>query len=529
MNSKITLAQSIQNLFRLTHQGNRATFDWALVVLLAVFLLSALVLFAPSIRGNDGVCNYVFLRSLYFDGDVDFTNEYRAFDSLKQYPYRFSDKPLNPRTGLPENRYGIGSAMLWSPFFLVGHYLTEALAPQEADGYSRAYAVAISLGSLFYGTLGLLLLYGILRRVVHSCAAALAVLAVWGASPLTFYLYFHPSMSHANSFFLVVLFLWLYLHLLRQPSPSRAAVMGIVGGLMAVTRFQDGVYLLLPIFGFVFARLLPRKKVSPETEAPASGQRWWLLAVNFLLAAWLAMTPQFIVWSLLQGSPLSGPTPYLGYSDFNLLWPRHLLQTFFASNHGLFFWHPLWLAGLVGLLWGGNLIRSRAAGRDATEFGRQRRLFVAMFLLQAYLVSCWSVWWGGASFGARLYISTLLALAFGLAALVNRLITSNGGETAGAQCRRKPLTIAAGIVAIFVVWNFGLIVQYGLGLIPREGPVSPATLVRRQFTEVPSRAFGAAGRFLGDRSGFAESQPVDRREPSASDSTTTGSVNMRPD
>jgi hypothetical protein len=94
-----------------------------LIALLAVLAAAAL---RPSIHGNDGVGNYVYLASLLGDGD----NDYARFDELKRYPYiRFSELPVDPLTGRPGNRYGIGSALLWSPFVLAAHASLKAFRP----------------------------------------------------------------------------------------------------------------------------------------------------------------------------------------------------------------------------------------------------------------------------------------------------------------------------------------------------------------------------------------------------------------
>jgi hypothetical protein len=55
---------------------------------------------------------YEYLRSLAFDGDLDFTNE-RVTWGLPL--------PAKTPTGLRDNPYAVGCAVFWSPFFALAH------------------------------------------------------------------------------------------------------------------------------------------------------------------------------------------------------------------------------------------------------------------------------------------------------------------------------------------------------------------------------------------------------------------------
>ena len=102
------------------------------------------------------------------------------------------------------------------------------------------------------------------------------------------------------------------------------------------------------------------------------------------------------------------------------------------------------------------------------------------------VVGSYSTWWGGAAFGARRFLNCTPLFALGLAALL-----------AAVPHDRRRLSAAA--VAVLVLWNFGLALQYATGMIPRDAPVAMGTIVRNQFLEVPGRTAGVAWRFLTDR------------------------------
>jgi hypothetical protein len=58
----------------------------------------------------------------------------------------------------------------------------------------------------------------------------------------------------------------------------------------------------------------------------------------------------------------------------------------------------------------------------------------------------------------------------------------------------------AAAVALAVVWNLGLIFQWGSGLVPRREAVDFRRVARQQFTLVPQSVVALARRALGGAS-----------------------------
>jgi len=224
---------------------------WVFVGLLLFSLLFFLALLrVPRVDGqligSDGAYYYVYVRSLAIDHDLSFANEY-AYYQLPAITYGVTP------TGLAPNKYAIGPALLWMPFFLVahgialiGHTLGLGVAP---DGYGYLYQGAIAIGSIIYGTLGFWLAYRCTRRRFSHVAALLAVGLLWLASNSFYYMVFEPSMSHMVSLFSVALLLTIWFLRLRDVaalSLATAAMLGAAGGLVLLVRLQDAPFLLLP-------------------------------------------------------------------------------------------------------------------------------------------------------------------------------------------------------------------------------------------------------------------------------------------
>src|SRR5438093_3939580 len=99
--------------------------------LVLIVLFALLIPFStPRIYATDEVQYYVYLRSLRFDGDLDFANDYRRFAELN--PKSGIDTSLlqpnriRKATGLYGNIAPVGSALMWAPFFLAADGLVHA-------------------------------------------------------------------------------------------------------------------------------------------------------------------------------------------------------------------------------------------------------------------------------------------------------------------------------------------------------------------------------------------------------------------
>ncbi|MCX7020541.1 MAG: hypothetical protein NTY46_16430 [Candidatus Sumerlaeota bacterium] len=431
--------------------GTAAAF-FALVA--AAFLLAL----KPSIHGNDGVQNYAYLRSLMFDGDLNFSNEYTHYFTLNADWFDNADIPRNPATNLPVNLYGIGNSLLWAPWVIVFHsagLAANALgAHWTLDGYSPLYEHAVGTASCFYASAGLVMLFFLIRRYYTDDETMWGLVIIWLASPLFFYMCLHPSMSHANSFFLSSLFLCLYL---GGDGLRRWAALGAVVGLMTLTRYQDAALLTALVPGELW-RCHEMLRNTPVSETSDIIRRRSMRYVLFVVTAILFFSPQLLVWNILQGNPWSGPQAYLTQGHINLLAPSHVFSVLFSPLHGLLYWHPALALALTGWFMG-------------ISFRREKLICFMAFAAQLWVVSSWSHWWAGASFGQRMFISALPFLAIGAASFVH-------------VCRHRAI-LTRTVILLLVLWNFGYIVQYASGMIPRQQGMALRTLVYNNIVAVP--------------------------------------------
>jgi hypothetical protein len=356
---------------------------------------------------SDGVDHYVYLRSLWIDHDLDLANDYAALS-----PRGAADSPTP--LGRAGNIHPVGPALVWSPFFALADVLSR-LTGRAPDGENELYLNAVSIASLLYGWLGLVLVYLAAREKAGRLPALLACLGIGFGTFLYWYLAFAPTMAHAAAFGAASLVLWLWLGPLGS-GVRGASLLGAACGLTALLRWADGLVVLLPIVSAV-----PR--LARRTDWPALLRE----GIAFSLAACVVFSPQMVVWKLLYGSFLTIPLG-LGYVTNEPATSGVL----FSPRHGLFSWSPLLYLGLAGLVvW---LRREPWRAAAAVVFG------LALTWINARVYD----WWGGASFGARRFDALLPVLGVGIALALAGL---------ARLARRHPATVPAALVSAFVLWN----------------------------------------------------------------------------
>ena len=131
---------------------------WAWLILVFVMSLPAVTV---RFYAADEIEDFAYLRSIWFDRDISFDNEYRYFyeHGIAQgrrprpgggyYGDRFYATFLGGTTptGLRINFAPVGTAILWAPFYVAtdaGVRIARALGSDvPADGFSRPYIAAV--------------------------------------------------------------------------------------------------------------------------------------------------------------------------------------------------------------------------------------------------------------------------------------------------------------------------------------------------------------------------------------------------
>jgi hypothetical protein len=410
--------------------------------LAAVLIYAASVAVLPRRYGHivvgDGVHYYVYLRSLVHDGDLDFTNEYEEFNRATTDPGKQINTTLRTPTGRALNMFAAGPALAAAPLYLVAHAVSlagrAAGLPLPTDGYGPLYEGSFALAGVLASVAAAACAYAALRRLLAVGPALTGVAALWLGGSLLYYTIASPVYAHAFSALGVAAWC-LWWTRLDPRRPRHWLGLGLLGGLMATMRWQEGLFALLPLalWGYDAARGRwaapgalagadePGRPRAPALAAP--------LAYGLGLA--LGFAPQLAAWQALFGAPLAVPQ---GAAFFTWHDP-HWLDVLFSTRNGLVTWTPVAGFGVVGLL----LLLGRAP--------RWAAVALAAIAMQVAVNGLLLDWWAGAAFGARRFSGGAVFLALGYGWLAARLWPA----------RRR---LALGITALLIVLNGLLVVQY---------------------------------------------------------------------
>ncbi len=288
-----------------------------------------------------------------------------------------------------------GMALLYSPFFFVGHALAEPFG-YKANGLTAPYQMALQFSSLFYFAIGLFFMRKTLMKYFNDKVIALVMLAIVFGSNLFWYVTGEAPMTHAYSFCLITLFLFVTDKWVDKTSVWSTIQLGLLAGLISLIRPTNIVVVLLLVLW----------KVTSFTDLK---DRFFMLLKHWqyiflmILFGFFVWMPQFYYWKLVSGQYF-----YYSYPDdqgFFFLNPQ-LFNNLFSWRKGWLIYTPVMAFSLIGMV----------------LLHRVNKLFfwpvLVYFLLSWYILSSWWDWWYGGGFGMRPYIDSYGVFAFGLAAFL---------------------------------------------------------------------------------------------------------------
>ena len=295
---------------------------------------------------------------------------------------------------------------------------------------------AVAIGSLFYGFLAVLLIQSLLRRYFPTTVAFAGALLTWLATQLHWYMVYQPWMAHALGTFTAALFIWFWDRSRLRRGFKDAFLLGLIGGLMACVRWQNGLILLLPFFDWLYCLWRRDREV--------------LVAGTVFLGGFLiGLAPQLIAWKIIYGYLFFLHPPHgTNFVRYSRPFPIELL---FSSRHGLLTWTPILWLGFLGLI---PLLKKRLTTVWMMTF---------CLVLITYLNMSVAEWWSANSFSNRRFDGALPILAFGIAAsfgILSRFVS------------KRPALATLGLLAFCPIWTMLFMEQYHRHRIPIDDVVS---------------------------------------------------------
>jgi hypothetical protein len=451
---------------------------WVVLTLLFVMSLPAVT---TRLYASDEIEYFAYLRSLYFDRDLSFDNEYRYFydrNIARAHFFKETFLEHTTPTGLRRNFAPIGSAILWAPFYAIADVSVRIArvfgSSVASDGFSQPYITAVTYGSAVYGFLALALSALAARRIVGVTAGTLA--AVCFGTPLVFYMYVAPGFSHANSAFAIAAFVVAWLYVRGTWTSGGIVLLGALAALMGMVREQDIFIAVGPALDYVVTMWRDVRR-GDRSAGEIVGKT--ALGVATVV---VCFAPQAISYLTLNGR--LGPEPIV-QQKMNWLAPN-AWRVLVSPHNGWFFWSPLAGLGLAGLV----ALASGYVSRDRRWIGG---ICLTMVATQIYVSGSLNTWAGAGSFGQRRLVGLTVFLVIGLGALFH------------VVRRGMPRIAVNAVVVVSIWWNLGLIAQFGTGLMDRNR-VEPARNAYNNFVTIPLEFPSLAYRYVFDRQSFYQSR-----------------------
>ena len=428
---------------------------------------------------------YAFARLLLIEHRLDFTRDWLASQP------EFSDEPggcewANRAAGQYtetrhlNNHFAVGPAILWFPALLAVHM--RACWLYDPPGWEHCGSTGVSRPYLserwdwprrLYGFLALF----ITRSGWHGSMWAsngrfLATLGIWLASSLAG-LHVPESFVGARPFGIQRWRFSCGIGCARVAAAARGrngSFSGAIGGLMMDVYYVSGVLLLLPLLESLGGYW---KALQGTPREPIV--RLFLKNVVFVTTLFALFVPTLVSKKIIYGSYLN-----FGYRERWFWRSPAFFRASFSADHGLFSWTPILILAVMGLF----ILRRR-----------ERMLawyLIALFAAYLYAIGCYQNWDGLSSFGNRFFVPLTSVFVLGLAAFFDGL------ECAWNEQRASIVSVSA--TAVFILWNMGLIFQWGMHLIPSRGAISWRDAAYNQFAVVPADASQAVRNYLTHRS-----------------------------
>lgn len=311
----------------------------------------------------------------------------------------------------------MGMAVLYLPFFLVGH-LIAIIGGFDLNGVSAPYQYALIVGNYIYCIAGFVFLRKALLHFFKDWITGLTLILVFVGTN-----YFHQSgynigMPHVYLFCLYAMLLWFTIQLHQHPGWKNGLLVGLVIGLLMLCRPTEGIAAVIP------ALYLPAGWNYRD-------KRQWIkkyrkVIIGAMAMAFSVMLPQLIYWKYVTGKFLFNSYTNAGEGmDFD---NPHILEILFSFRNGWLTYTPVMGLALIGLIW-------------MTVKGKQGWPWLIFTTLNIYLLSCWTAWWFNGGFGNRGFVQSYAVLAVGLGYIIS---------ASGINKWLRVGLLAVGLLAVFL-------------------------------------------------------------------------------
>lgn len=295
--------------------------------------------------------------------------------------------------GQPMYFFLMGSAILYLPFFFLGH-LSASLLGFPTDGFSLPYQYSMVIGGIIYTIIGLIFFRKILKYFFSDWITTfLMFVIVFGTNYIN-----HLTIKNLETvnilFMLSCILIWYTIRWHKEQKTKYLIYIGICFTLIGLIKPTEGLILLFPLLWNVkdLQTFKEKLKILKENKKAIIVTA----SICFLIAL-----PQITYWYMKTGSLIYDTYKNNGVG-LDLLSP-HIFQTLFSYRKGWLIYTPVMVFSLIGFY---HLYKNN------------RPIFLSAFIYfisSFFIISAWTEWWYGAAFSIRplIMLYPILAISFG--------------------------------------------------------------------------------------------------------------------
>ncbi len=295
----------------------------------------------------------------------------------------------------------MGLAILYSPFFLIAHFLSIILG-LNTEGYTSLYSSAILIGGLIYFFLGLYYLRKILSLFFDDKIVGYTLLLLGLGTNWLYYASIEAVMPHNFLVALMAAFIYYTIKWHEKPNIKWSLLLGLLTGLISLVRATNIVIVLFFIFYQVHDwRSLFDKIVFFLKRTPL------ILFITLIsITVWL---PQFLYWKITTGYYY-----YYAYQNETFFFNNpQIFNSLFSFRKGLFVYTPIILFAYLGLffLFKDPLFKNFKLG------------ILSFLVVNIYIISSWWCWWYGGTLGNRAFVESYAVAAMPMALFIQYILS----------------------------------------------------------------------------------------------------------
>ncbi len=378
---------------------NRVYSKWTLIFLVSFFSIVIIKSRPENILSWDAYGHYLYLPAAFIHHDLymeDFAPIQKGIDEYQNLSNFYVANEIEG--GKKVIRYPIGFSILMSPFFF-GADVVCAMTSYPQDGFSKPYQWGVIIGCLSYVLIGFCFLRLVLLKWFSEKLTSVLMLLMAFGTNFYFMVTMGQGMVHGVlfGFYAALLFVTISWH--EKPTFLKSLSLGFILGLMCLTRASEILAVLIPLLWNVNSW---KTFISKLNFLKSNFKKLLLVLLVFIICG----LPQLLYWKAGVGTWFydSYNNPGEGFD----LFPPHTLDYLFSYRRGWFLYSPLMLLSCIGLFF---MSSKKENSLSLKTFG----------LLNILLLSSWTCWWYGASFGQRSIVQMYPVYIVGLGFLLQKV------------------------------------------------------------------------------------------------------------